>query len=669
MNTVHTILLAVVFLITHISFSQQFTSGAEYCSYYKSRSPHGFVVGDKLPNAPKHSFDVLDYKLYIDIYNCFQNPFPKSFNAVEIVKFRVDSALNSISLNAVNNSLIVDSVGMQGIVFNHYNNILSIGLNRVYHPGEIASVKIFYRHKNVSDSAFYCMNGFVFTDCEPEGARRWFPCWDKPSDKATFDFTLKTPLDVKAGSNGILNDSIVTGDTIFYHWISHEQIATYLVSIASKTNYNLDIVYWHKISNPLDSIPIRFYWNSGENLDSLNNCKSKIITLCTYYSQLFGEHPFEKNGFASLGTVNYRAGGMEHQTLTSLYEPHWREWVISHEFSHQWFGDLITCGTWSDIWLNEGFATYCDALWFGNSSGYTVYKNWINWYADMYISANPGWPVYNPSWINNTPPWDVLFNTYISFFKPACILHMLRYTLGDTVFFNVLNSYAADTTFRFKNAVTADLVSKVNSVTGQNLNWFFDEWIYQPNHPKYKNTYSIMEADSSTWKVNFVAKQTQTNPPFFKMPIEIKFNFGSGDTLVNRVMNDVNNQLFVFTFNRRPLSLVFDPYNNIVLKTGTTSIGIENISMEVPSKYILFQNYPNPFNASTTIKFDLPKAGQTKFTIYNIQGKEIEILVNQKLDAGSYKTEWNADNYPSGVYFFRIESGDFTETKKMVLVK
>ena len=195
--------------------------------------------------------------------------------------------------------LLVPS-GLSGISFTHAGNILTVNLNRQYNPGEVTEVQIFYSHNNVTDGAFYTGGGGVFTDAEPEGARKWFPCWDKPSDKATVDLTIKVPANVKIGSNGRLNDSLVTGDTIYYHWVSRDPVATYLTVMTGKVNYNLNIVYWHKLSNPADSIPIRFYFNSGENPVPMQNI---IGNMMTYYSQRFGEHGFEKNGFTTAPSI------------------------------------------------------------------------------------------------------------------------------------------------------------------------------------------------------------------------------------------------------------------------------------------------------------------------------------------------------------------------------
>ena len=275
-------ILIITLLLTGTLFSQMpLKRGSELCSERKMSLPHTSLDHDS-PNSPKHTFDVLDYKMNLDIRNCFISPYPKSFTGSIIVKFRIDTALNNINLNAVNTSLVISSVGLSGVSFTHTNNILNIVLNRTYNPGEVTEVLINYSHNNVSDGAFYTGNGGVFTDAEPEGARKWFPCWDKPSDKATVDITLKVPANVKIGSNGRLNDSTLTGDTLYYHWVSRDPVTTYLTVLTGKVNYNLNIIYWPKISNPSDLVPIRFYYNSGENPTAMMNMFPNMIT---YFSQ------------------------------------------------------------------------------------------------------------------------------------------------------------------------------------------------------------------------------------------------------------------------------------------------------------------------------------------------------------------------------------------------
>jgi len=650
------------------------TEGASNCYLGKIRNGNNlFLLSEDSPNTPKHKYDVLDYKIYLDIWNCFITPFPRNFTGNVIVKFRIDTALSTIDLNAVNTSLQITGVGLNGASFTHVSNILTVTLNRTYNPGEIANVQIFYNHLNVADGAFYAGGGGVMTDCPPEGARKWFPCFDRPFDKATVDITAKVPSNVKLGSNGRLNDSTVTGDTIYYHWISRDPVATYLIVLSARVNYKLDIVYWHKISNPADSVPIRFYYINSEGIPP----QSYINNLTTYYSQKFGEHPFEKDGFTTAAATGFPWAGMENQTLITLCSNCWDQTTVVHEYAHQWFGDAVTCGTWADVWLNEGFATYCEAIWAERSGGYTAYKNTVNSRVNVYLSQNPGWPMYNPAWAVTTPDINTLYNYAITYCKGAGVLHMLRYILADTnVFFNCLRSYCNDTTdFKYKNAVTDDFVSKINTVSGQNLTWFFDQWVKQPNHPVYQNYYKFTDSGSGNRAVWFQARQVQSNTPFHRMPVDLKITFTSGPDTIIRVDNTVNNQEWIWMFNRQPATFTFDPNNDIVLKQGTTNpIGIKQNSTEIPDRFSLFQNYPNPFNPVTHIEFSIPVRSIVSLKIYDINGRLVDTIISGEIDKGNYRADFDATNIASGIYYYEIRAesetnGLFKDVKKMVVVK
>jgi len=565
--------IAIFTVITAYSQDIMTMTGSRACSMKKSAMKYLPPSPGNIESGPTHLYDVLDYTLNLDIYHCFIydsliNAYPKDFQASNTITFQVDSTLSSIQLNAVNISLTIDSVRLAGISFTHSNDTLTVQLDRAYNSGEIVRVKIYYHHNDVSDNGFYVSGGLVFTDCEPEGARCWYPCWDKPSDKATLDLTARVPATVKLGSNGILMDSIKVADTITYHWVSTNRISTYLIVMSAKVNYNLDIIYWHKLSNPNDSIPFRFYYNAGENPSPVENI---IKQMTTYYSQNYCEHPYPKNGFATLDTL-FPWGGMENQTLTSLCKNCWQVDLVSHEFCHQWFGDMITCATWADIWLNEGFATWSQAFWKEYSGGIAAYKTTIDDFAAGYLANNPGWAIYIPDWAIHTPPAYILFNYAITYEKGACILHQLRYMLGDTLFFRTLQSYATDTNLRFKNATTAYFNAKVNEVTGKNYDWYFNAWVYHPNHPIYQNSYDFQDIGSGQWKVDFMASQVQANPSFFPMILEMNVQFADSTDTTFRVMNDSNNQNFSWTFNKRPVSFQFDPGNQIVLKQTTRVI-------------------------------------------------------------------------------------------------
>ena len=612
----------------------------------------------------QHSYDVLNYKLNLDVFNCYTAPYPKSFTAKEVITLKADSALNTIRLNAVNTSLQIDSVRQAGVSFTHAHDTLNIQLNRTYQAGEVLSIRISYHHNNVTDNGFYTSNGYVFTDSPPEGARKWFPCWDRPADKATTDITVKVPSNVRLGSNGLLNDSTVTADTIYYHWVSIDPMATYLITITSKAGFAITKKYWHPQDNPSDSIPLRLYYTPGEDVANAMN----VVPLITnFYSTKFGEYPFQKIGFATLNS-SFPWGGMENQTMVNLMPGGYsNNSLMAHEHSHQWFGDMITCGTWADIWLNEGFATYCDKLYMEYTLGYYSYKSSMNSLAAYYLSHNPGLPIYNPIWAIHTPSTDSLYSTALIYDKGACVLHQLRYILGDSIFFQVMNGYAMDIALRFKNAVTLDFIEKVNQVSGQDYQWFFDEWVYAPNHPVYANTYSISNPGAGLWSVDLEIKQVQANTVFFMMPVEIKVRFTDGMDTTFKVENNSNPEEYSFSFSKQPSNLIFDPNGNILLKQSTTVVGVNEIAR--PQGYSLLQNEPNPFRESTSVKFSLPSESTVSLVIFDSSGKLARSLLDRKLKAGVFKIEFPADGLSPGIYYLHMQAGEFTETKKMVVVK
>ena len=658
------LLLVLFLLVTIISNAQEQMpmKGSSYCAMKKSHSRSSNSRPFNNTSGPAHSFNVTKYSLNVDLYNCYSPPYPKSFSGSVIVTFKVDSALNSIKLNA-DTTLIIDSVRLAGVTFTHPDDTLTIQLNRTYNVGEVANVKIYYRHKDVQDFAFFSNSGTVFTDCEPEGARKWFPCWDHPSDKALLELTAKVKSNVKLGSNGKLADSTLTGDVLTYHWVSDQNVATYLIVLTSKVNYQLNINYWHKISNPADSIPLRYYFNLGENPSPV---MAILPDMTTWFSQNFVEHPFDKNGFATLNT-DFVWGGMENQTLTSLCPGCWQEGLAAHEYAHQWFGDMITCSTWADIWLNEGFATWAEAFWYESYGGYSSYKSTINDDANYYLSWNPGWAISNPAWAITTPPNDILFDYPITYMKGASVLHQLRYVLGDSLFFATMKAYSTDTTLKFKSATIQDFNAKVNLVTGGDYTWFFDEWIFQPNHPIYQNTYSIQNLGNNEWKVKFFTKQVQSNAPFFKMPVEVLIHFIDGTDSTFRIMNDANNQLFSWIFNKQPAYLQFDPDRQIVLKGGSTVVGIDDGPTE--ATVALSQNSPNPARMTTKIEYTIDRPMNVQLEITDMLGIVLMRPVGTQQSAGLHEVIIDCSRLASGTYLYKLTAGNSVQFKKLIIVK
>ena len=649
------VLMLTLWLVSNsLSLSaQELHDGAHYCSLKNQRKADHTALVPLGPNSPAHKFDVQKYTLILDFTNNFEPPYPQSFDGQVLVDLRVDTALNTITLNAVETSLLVTGVSQAGISFAQVGNLLNIQLDRTYEPGEYLSVMIDYQHNEIEDGAFYVSDGYLFTDCEPQGARKWFPCYDSPSDKASLELYASVPDDVLLGSNGTLVDSIVVGGITEYHWLSEIPVATYIMVVTAKKNYNKYTMYW---TRPSDGAQVPFVYYYGDDEPFITDM-AQVNNMAYYFSNFYGEYPFTKSGFATAND-EFTWGGMENQTLTTLCYGCWYESLMAHEFAHQWFGDMISPGTWADLWLNEGFATWSEAFWAGRMD-YNQYKNRILSYASTYLTQNPGWAIYNPSWIANPPNNNVLFNYAITYTKSACILHQLRYLLGDEVYFEAIKSYAQDTVdFKFKTAVTDDFAEKISEVAGEDLHWYFDAWVKQPNHPVYFNEYYFEENDSGTWNVHFETNQVQSDGSFFPMDIEILVFFYDLTDTVFRVHNSENHEHFVFEVDQEPGMLYFDQDNNIVLKEATTLLGTPQWGELSSSRLIVF---PNPAKGQITFVTLQTLDSDARLVCYDISGRPVlelsQLIENQVIvsldgwDPGIYQAVMMQENKKSTCRF------------------
>lgn len=526
-------------------------------------------------HATWHTYDALAYKLELDWYHNYSSPYNHDYKGILTFTFKVDSTLNTIDLHANDQSITVDSISTPAISFLQSGGILEVTLDTIYQPGDTLSLLIYYTHNNVVDLAFHVNNGFVFTDCSPEKARNWFPCWDRPFDKALFEVKVRTKSGAKLASNGSLMDSITIGDTLIYHWKSRDPIATYIMANLSNMNFNYKEDYWVRPSNPLDTIPVTYYYNPGEIVDSL---RYYMTDMMNFFSGLYGEYPFEKLAWATLNS-DFPWAGMENQTLISLYTNGWNDKNTTvHEFTHHWFGDLITHATWADIFVKEGFPQYSVCLWFEHLFGRKGYLDKTIQWASYYHNYNTGRAIRIPSWATSTPTPSVLFNYAVTYCKSACVIHTLRGTVGDSAFFAILKSYATDPAFMFKTATADDFRDKVNAITGLDYSWFFSQWLDEPNHPVYNNTYTVSPSGNN-WTLAYTINQTQTNAPFFKMPVEIGITFDNNTDTIVKVMNSQNNQSFSFTFANKPRTISFDPNVKILPKVETAPTSCSGIKI------------------------------------------------------------------------------------------
>ncbi|MBS1519021.1 MAG: T9SS type A sorting domain-containing protein [Bacteroidetes bacterium] len=583
-----------------------------------------------------------------------------------IVSIQFTGAVNGISgvFFDLSNNLTVDSVlhDNSSLVFDHVMDRVNISLPSQINSGDVFKVKIYYHGVPVPTgfgSFIFGANGdipSIWTLSEPFGSSDWFPCKNTVSDKAdSSDVSVTCRSDLTAVSNGVLISASDNGNgTKTYSWHNSYPIAVYLISLAISdySQYNGYFRYSEK-----DSMPV-FNFIYPENLDGLKTQLDKTYGMLEFFSGKFGLYPFirEKYGHAEFG----RIAGMEHQTVSSMGV--FNDNIMAHELTHQWFGDKISCGSWENIWLNEGFATYGEALYNEYLYGKSGYDEFIKY--RMADAKRATGSVY----VQDVNSVSQIFNGDRSYAKGCAVLHMLRGITGDSVFFAILKSYSSDTNYAYKTAVTADFMNTAESVSGHDLDYFFSEWIYGENFPKYNVDWTTEMISSSVYnaKIN-ILQETNTSPPFFTMPVNIKIFLQNGDTTFT-VFNNSQYQSFDFTVKGKPINFRIDP-DNLILK----EVRGEDI---IPVSFSLSQNFPNPFNPSTTITYQLGRPSFVSLKIYDITGREVRDLINGSQREGNYRIEFNSSGLASGVYFYKLEAGAsdkinfyFRETKKMILLR
>lgn len=571
------------------------------------------------------------------------------------------TSLNNCFLD-LRNILTVDSVLLNGTTaqYTHANNKINITLDHTYSQGEPFTLKVYY-HGVPGGTNF---GGFFFGThsgtpvigslSESYSGPYWWPQKDTPADKAdSSDVWITVADNLVPVSNGSLESITPNGNgTHTYHWKSHYTIANYLISLAI-TNYTQYNTYYRYSST--DSMVITNFIYP-ENFNYVKPFVDETDEMIEVFADRYGEYPFIEEKY---GHAEFQWGGaMEHQTCTSM--GFWGSGVISHELAHQWYGDMITCKDWHHIWLNEGFATYSEAVYIEAKNGKAAYN------AQIVSEMNSAKNAQGTIWVQDiTNEWNI-FDGARSYAKGGCVLHMLRGVVGDSTFFDIMRTYSADPSVSYGVATTEDFQAVAESVYGQSLNYFFQEWIYGENEPTYTVGWDESFVSGDIYNMTITIYQAvNSNPSFFTMPVQIKINTSLGDTTVT-LFNNAQIQTYQFDVIGDPLSVVFDP-GNWILKN--TTIVTEAEDFYQPLTFSLEQNYPNPFNPSTTIEYTIPESGVVTLKVYNVLGKEVATLVNGQNDAGKHKVEFDASLLNSGVYFYKIESGSFVETKKMILIK
>lgn len=634
------ILIGLIFLFSFTSLQNSFAN--ELCSRYKTYNPSpDFVQYDSTIDV---TYYLLNLRLTVN---------PNYLYGAANIKGKFISQNNRLFLN-FKNTLAVDSVTGYGVSgYSHSNDILSVLFTNSENDFDI---NVYYKGLP-SGSGF---GSFVFSSqnstpiiwslSEPFGASDWFPNKNTPSDKAdSLQVWITCPSNLTGVSNGLLFETLYNPDnTKTFKWKSKYPISNYLISIAV-TNYALYNNYFKY--NLSDSMVVNHYVYPAD-LNALKASLDVTPKMLQLFSDKYSLYPFinEKYGHAQFGW----GGGMEHQTISSMGS--FGQGITAHELAHQWFGDKVTCRNFNSIWLNEGFATFSESLWIEFNEGKEAYMTSIKLRMANARKAEGSLYVLNTNNVNE------IFNSNRTYSKGAVVVHMLRGVLGDSTFFNVLKSYVNDSSLSYSTAVTEDLQRVAEKVSGKNLNYFFQQWVYGENYPVYNINFTKSQNQNGSYNVNVTLSQkVNTNPAFFTMPVDIKITTSEGDTTFT-VFNNSQIQTFTFTIKDNPYYVTIDPDNKI-LKDKKGDDPVETIDFK------LLQNFPNPFNPVTKITYMVKEYSYVSLKVYDLLGREVAKLVSDNQKPGTYIIPFTADNISSGVYVYKLYSGGYSDSKKMVYLR
>jgi len=603
-----------------------------------------------------YGYDATFYHLQLQIF-----PMTQSIEGRLALEARSTKAgLTEIPVDFYDNMPILE-VGDNAVAFTRVDNVVKLSLDRAYRAGEKLRVAIHYRGQP-QDGGF---GAFTFREhngapiiaslSEPYYARLWWPCKDTPGDKAdSVEVELTVPSDLIAVSNGTLENIRQDGAWRTFSWKTRYPISSYLVSVAV-TNYaefSDSITFTDGTVMPI----VNYVY--PEDLADAQNELADTRDMLDFFSRTFGTYAFKKEKY---GHAQFAwGGGMEHQTISSVGS--FGNGLISHELAHQWWGDMISIKSWQDIWLNEGFASYSEALFVEHRDGKQAYHEYMNLMNRPYTSS---------VLVRDTSSVSKIFDRVV-YHKGAWVLHMLRHEIGDSSFFTLLRRYAADPEFRYGNATTAAFQALAEQVAGQDLDWFFEQWVYWAGRPvlRYAWTY-----DSGAQQTVLRMLQRQEGDSY-RLPMEVQALAGA-DTFRFALTHTGGCQEFRFPAATPVTALRVDQENWVYASFET--VPFNNFSSDcslVPDEFALLPVYPNPFTGAkqqATVHFSLSRSGEAKVEVLNILGQEIAALWQGLLPAGVHELQWDGRNAAgeqarAGIYFIRLRMEQAERIQKVVLL-
>lgn len=538
-------------------------------------------------------------------------------------------------------TMIVDNVSRNGsnLLFSRANNTVVIELGTTIPSNTLDSVSIQY-HGIPSSTGFGSFTQtshegvpVIWTLSEPYGARDWWPCKNTLDDKFdSIDIFITCPKAYKGVSNGLRQSELLSDDgtKVTTHWKHRYPMVSYLAALAV-TNYT---EFNTSVQLGATTLPMQTfcYPESFENFK--NNTQPTLDALQLFHNN-FGDYPFirEKYGHTQFGW----GGGEEHQTNSFVVNP--GESLCAHELAHQWFGDKITCGSWEDIWLNEGFASYLASIFMENRHPESIYSNRKSEIES--ITSQPDGSVK----VDDTLNVNRIFNSRLSYLKGSHLLYMLQFKLDKEVFLKAVRAYQNDPKLKYGFARTENLKQHLEAESRVPLDSFFRQWFVGQGYPSYRVEWS--QIGSGTVQIKMNQSTSHSSVAFFELPVALKFKNASQDTIIV-VDNKFNGELFTRNIGFIADSVFIDPEYWLISRNNTVS---KTQDLEPDARNIIV--YPNPFENELNIH------------IKNLTGQSVDIAFCNMLGQQLF-----TQNYPlfEGKEFITIATNTLASGKYILSV-